>query len=144
MATLTAIRNGLAVNLATITGLQTSAEQLSNPTPPAAWVTPGDPVVEFDTAMGRGIDKWNLVVEVFVALTSDKGAQRRLDGFIAGSGATSIKAALQSDRTLAGVAHDLRVTRVDGYAEYQLARVAGAGIPVLGFRAHVEVYTSGT
>lgn len=139
MATLAALRAGLAANLATITALQTSAYQLGNPTPPTAWVAPGDPLLEFDQTMGRGRDLWHLVVEVFVSLTSDKGAQKRLDAYLAGSGATSIKTAIESDRTLGGACDNLRLTHIDGVGDYQLGE-RGA---VLGFRAHVDIYATG-
>ena len=139
MASLTSIRNGLKTRLDTIDKLQALAERVSNPTPPTAWVTPGDPVVEYDVTMGRGLDKWNMVIEIFVGLANDRGAQKRLDSFLASSGASSIKAAVEGDRTLAGVCDDLRVTRIDGYADYEL----GAKGAVIGCRAHIEIYAQG-
>lgn len=139
MAELKDLRAGLAANLATITALQTSAYRLSNPTPPTAWVAPGEPLLEFDQSMGRGLDLWHLVVEVFVAAATDRGAEARLDTYLAGSGATSIKTAIESDRTLGGVCDDLRCTHIDGVGDYQLGE-RGA---VLGFRAHVDIYASG-
>ena len=133
--TLKALRAGLAANLATITSIQTSGYILSNPTPPTAWVTYDDPLVEFDLTFGRGGDKWFLVVEVFVPLTTDRGGQARLDPYLEGSGATSVKAAIESDTTLGGACESCRCTHIDGVGDYQLGE-RGA---MLGFRAHVEI-----
>lgn len=137
MASLTDIREALAANLASITGLQQSAYLLSNPTPPAAEVQPSE--IDYDAAFQRGMDEWTLIVRVFVGVSSDIGAQKRLDGMIASSGASSIKAAVESDRTLGGAVDDLRVTRCTGYRVF--AREGGAG--VLGAEWEVQVIARG-
>jgi len=137
MASLTDLREGLAAAVAT-TGLPCHAYLLGNPTPPCAWVIPGDPVVDFDETMGRGLDTWHLVVEVFVALTTDKGAQLRLDPYMAGEGATSLKAAIEADGSLGGVCDDLRVESIVGVGEYNLG---DRGV-MLGFRTLVTLYAT--
>jgi len=116
MATLAEIRAGLATNLSTIAGCQISGYMLSAPTPPCLYVVPGD--IEFDQAMQRGMDRWTFRVVALAGLASDIGAQKKLDEFLAPSGATSVKAAVEADRTLGGVVDDLRVTAATGYRTY--------------------------
>lgn len=137
MATLKQIREGLAANLAVLDGWQVSAYMLSQPTPPAIHVVPG--LVEFDRAMGRGLDEWTLNVQAFVPLNSDRGAQERLDGLIDGSGATSVKEAVEADRTLGGAADTARVVACTGY---RTVAVEGRG-PVLMCEWEVHVLAAG-
>jgi len=49
-------------------------------------------------------------VLVIVQRFSERTGQDKLDAYLAGSGATSIKAALEADRTLSGAVNTLRVT----------------------------------
>lgn len=122
------IRAGLAANLSAIDGCQVSAYMLSNPTPPCLFVSI-DPAegVRYDRAMQRGLDEYSLRVHGIVAVTSDQGAQSRLDEWLASRGPGSVKAAIESDRTLGGVADDTHVTAggVD-YGEY--ARETGGSV----------------
>ncbi len=135
--TLQAIREGIAANLETLNGVQQSAYLLANPTPPAAEVQPGE--IEYDLAMGRGLDRWNLTVRVFVGFTSDKGAQIRLDKMLAPSGVDSVKAAIEAEPTLGGACDDLHVKRCTGYRLYNRAGQAA----VLGAEWEIEVLASG-
>ena len=137
MPTLEDIREGLAANLAGIPGLQQSGYLLSNPTPPFAEIYPD--WIAYDLAMGRGLDRWNLVVRVGVSLVTDVGAQKRLDKFIASAGATSIKAAIESDKTLDGLVDNVRVTRCDAYRVFERQGSSA----VLGAEWQVEVLATG-
>jgi hypothetical protein len=101
------IREGLATNLRTISGVQVSAYMLASPTPPAIHVVP--PAIEYHQAMQGGLERLTFTVQAFVALGTDIGTQKRLDDFRAPTGVTSVKAALEADRTLGGVAQDLLV-----------------------------------
>jgi hypothetical protein len=134
-ATLAQIREGLAANLATIADIQISPYVLSNPTPPAAEIEPAP--VEYDQAFGRGHDRWTMTVRVFVGLTTDIGAQKRLDLYLAPSGATSVKTALESDCTLGGTVQDLHVTGCSGYRVFGRQGQA----PVLGAEWQLTVIT---
>lgn len=136
--TLTQIREGIAANLATLQGCQVSAYMLANPTPPTVHVYPGD--IEYDLAMGRGLDKWTLTVQAFVGTVSDQGSQVKLDAFLAPSGALSVKSAVESDQTLGGLVSDLQVVSCSGYRVY--ARESGHP-PVLGAEWSVEVLATG-
>lgn len=137
MASLTDLREGVAANLASITGLQQSGYMLSNPTPPCAEVEPGP--IAYDKAMQRGLDRYQLTVRVYVAFSTDIGAQKRLDEFLESTGATSIKAAIESDRTLAGACDALRVTGCTGYRAFTLP----GGRIALGAEWTVEIFARG-
>lgn len=110
MASLTTLRQGLATRIATISGLRASATIPDNPTPPIAVVMPGR--ITYDTAFGRGSDQYQFTVMVIVGRVADRNSQTTLDAYCASSGSTSIKAAIEGDRTLGGSAMDCRVTEM--------------------------------
>jgi len=113
MPTLSDSRTGIATNLGTISGLRTSAYVPDEPKPPIAIIFPEN--ISFDTAFGRGLDTYTFTVQVIVSKISDRNAQSNLDGYCNPSGASSIKAALESDKTLGGLVQDLRVTEARDY-----------------------------
>lgn len=104
------IRDGLATNLQTITGLRATGDITDNPTPPIAIVQLNR--VEYDNAFNKGLTIYNFVVSVVVGRASERTAQDRLNAFATPSGASSIKLAVQSDRTLGGSAYDVRVSEM--------------------------------
>lgn len=110
MASLTALRAGLATRLATISGLRASATIPDNPSPPIAVVMPGR--ITYDTAFGRGSDEYTFDVMLIVGRVADRASQNSLDAYCASSGSASIKAAIEADRYLGGSALDTRVTEM--------------------------------
>lgn len=104
------IRDGLAANLQTISGLRASGDIPDNPTPPIAIVQLNR--VEYDNAFNKGLTIYNFVVSVVVGRASERTAQDRLNAFATPTGASSIKLAVQSDRTLGGSAYDVRVSEM--------------------------------
>jgi len=126
MGSLAAIRQGLANNLATLKttyqDMQVSPYVLSNPTPPVIWVKPTTgAVTEYHQAMINGQETWSITVQAFVAGGGDIAAQTLLDELLATSGAHSVKAAIEADKTLGGATTDLIVRRCVSYQEYQRA-----------------------
>lgn len=107
------LRTGIATNLATISGLRTSAFVPDNPTPPIAVVVPQR--IEYDAAMNRGMDTYTFDVLVIAQRMSERNAQSLLDGYCNPTGSSSVKTALESDTTLGGKAFDLRVTEMSNY-----------------------------
>jgi hypothetical protein len=87
----------------------------------------GEVQITFDRAMGRGLDELELTCRVLVGRADDKASQRILDAMLSGSGAASLKAAIEAARgapgefALSGLAHDLHVMRVQGYRWYEHA-----------------------
>lgn len=115
MASISDLRNGIATNCGTVNGLRTSAIIPEDPKPPVAVVTFDR--VDYDTAFGRGLDTYIFRVVLVVGRVDTRGAQQALDGFLSGSGSTSLKQAIESDRSLGGKANDLRVTAGENIRE---------------------------
>lgn len=110
---ITDLRDALAQNLATIPGLRTKAFVPDTFSAPMAIVEPL--TINFDTAMGRGLDEFNFKITVLVSRVSDRVSQASLDAYCSSSGSASVKSAVESDRTLGGKANDLRVTGITTY-----------------------------
>jgi hypothetical protein len=119
MATIAEIRDGLATNLATISGLRTTETVPDNPQPPVAIIQPSS--IEYDKTFQRGLDQYNFVVTLIVGRASERHAQRTLDLYCAGSGSSSVKVAIESNRTLSGVIQDLRVVAMRNYGTMSIA-----------------------
>jgi hypothetical protein len=113
MASLTELREGIAENLSTIVGLRVSSFVPDNPNPPMAIVTPQN--IEYHKAFKNGFSTYNFVVSVFVTRVSERTAQTNLDAYCAPTGASSIKSAIESDRTLSGRCFDLIVSDMRNY-----------------------------
>lgn len=114
------IRVALATNIATISGLRTSADIPDNPNPPIAVVALD--TVEYDGAFAGGLTEYNFVVTVIASRAAERTAQTRLDGYIS-TGAASVKNAIESDKTLGGHAFDVRVTRMNNVGTVSLGEV---------------------
>jgi len=122
MAALTDIRSGLATRIATISGLRTAATIPDQVNPPVAIVIPER--LTYDDAYGKGLVTYSFLVQVIVGKVSERTSQNKIDGFINPTGATSIKAAIEGDKTLNGVVFDTRVTEVTGYSVVQVGDIA--------------------
>jgi len=111
-ATVTQVMSGLKDRLATISGLRAFAFQPDYINPPTAF--PNLNEVSYHNAFGGGDVVFDGVVQVIVGGVSDRTTQGLLDGFASYSGASSIRAALEGDPTLGGVAKTLIVNRALG------------------------------
>jgi len=122
MASISELRTGLATNLATISGLRTAATVPDSINPPIAVVMPAS--ITYDIAFARtGGDEYEFTVMVIVGRVDERTAQNRLDGYCSGSGASSIKTAIESDKTLGGKAFSLRVTNLRNYNQVTVGDV---------------------
>jgi hypothetical protein len=124
MASVSAIRAGIAANLASISGLRVSATMLDAPRPPVAMVFPDS--IEFDLNANRGADTFTFVVSVLVGRADDRTAQNRADSFVVGP--SSVKTAIESDRTLGGVADTCRVTSMRNYSQVSIGETLYLGV----------------
>lgn len=104
-ATVSQVATGLAARLATISGLRTSAYQPEQLNPPFAFPTLNR--IEYHRAMGGGDVVMDWTVNVIVGRYVDRNAFATLDGYLSYSGATSIRAAIEGDKTLGGVCQTL-------------------------------------
>lgn len=116
MATVSELRTGLATNLAAITGLRTTATVPDNINPPIAVVMLN--TITYDLSFARsGGDEYEFLVMVIVGRVDERTAQNRLDAYCTGSGVTSVKTAIEKDKTLGGKAFDCRVTSLRNYQQ---------------------------
>ena len=126
------VRDGLKTRLLTISGLRAYDLIPDTVTPPAAVVGQLDFTFDIDNA--RGLDQAQVDVLVIVQRFSERSGQDLLDSYLSGSGATSIKAAIESDRTLGGAVNTLRVTGAEaGTYESQ-------GVEFLSYRYRITIW----
>src|SRR5262245_54193773 len=120
---------------------------MAQPTPPGLQILP--PSVTYDRTMQgsaaavsrHALDEWMFVVQGFVALTTDLGSQVTLDEMCAPSGTRSVKAALETDRTLGGLVSDLHVR---GQSPGALVQFPNGGSPMLLVEWQVQVLAKGS
>lgn len=115
MTSISALRNALATNLGTITGLRTAADIPDNPSPPIAIVSLDS--IEYDGTFKQGLTTYNFSVSVIVGRASEREAQKRLDTYAQTNG---VKDAIESDRSLGGNAYDVRVVNLSTIGSLQL------------------------
>ena len=142
MASLSALRAGIATRLQTISGLRVLSYVGGDIVPPAAVVIPGvrgrknSLLVDYDATMGRGSDDWQFTVLLMVANKVERVSQVALDAYCDGSGSSSVKAAIEADGTLGGIAS---FTNVRGVRDYGI--VSYGGQQYVGAEFMVEVCT---
>lgn len=104
-ATVSQVANGLKVRLATVTGLRTFSYQPEQVNPPVAF--PVLESIDYHKAFAGGNVQMRFTIIVIVGRYLDRVAHANLDGFLSYDGATSLRAAIEGDRTLGGVAQTL-------------------------------------
>ena len=129
------IREGIKQNLSSIDGLRTYDLVPDVIVPPCVVV--GQLDFTFDLNNARVLDQANLDVFVIVQRFSERTGQDKLDKYLAGSGDSSIKAAIESDRTLGGACDTLRVTSAES-GTYQMG-----DIDYLSYRYRLTVFGQG-
>lgn len=121
MASISSIRTGLATRLGTISGLRTSAFMPDNPNPPIAVVMPSS--VSYDDTFKRGMQTYVFNVLVIVGRVDERTAQSNLDAYVSSTGTSSIKLAIEGDKTLGGVVFDTRVSEMRNYGQLPVGEV---------------------
>lgn len=134
MADIGDLREGLSGALDQVDGLRSSDLLLDQINPPVAMIQP-EPF-DFDAVLGSGEDPV-FRITILVSRTSERGAQKKLDSFLAFTGPTSIKAALEQDKTLSGVCADWYGLKLDRYGWFEVGSVI-----YLGAELVVTVMTS--
>jgi hypothetical protein len=119
MASISQIRDGIATNLSTISGLRTTSTVPDNPQPPVAIIQPNS--IEYDRAFRNGLDQYSFTVTLIVGRASERTAQNLIDLYCASTGSSSVKLAIESNRTLSGVIQDLRVAAMRNYGTISLS-----------------------
>lgn len=101
-ATVAQVMTGIKDRLATISGLRVTDTIPDVVNPPIAM--PALVQVTYHNAQQQGSVEHTLVVSVVVGRAAERSAQSSLYGFLSSSGATSVRTAIEGDRTLGGVA----------------------------------------
>lgn len=83
--------------------------------------------IDYDLTMGRGSDELTVICVVLVSAANDQSGQAQLDAYLKGSGAGSLKAAIEADPTLGGACFSLDVTRAQGYGFHQVGATSYLG-----------------
>jgi hypothetical protein len=128
------VRNGLKTNLATITGLRCYEVVPDSLAVPAAVVGIPNEIV-FDSTLNRSNDMAVFPIRIFIGKASDRNAQKLLDVYLASTGASSVKYALEADSSLSGAANTIKVDRASGIGVYTVN-----GVDYLGAEFSVRVW----
>ena len=111
--TVTDLRNGLAANLQTISGLRVASTVPDQVNPPLAIINLDR--INYQKAFGLGLTEYLFKITVIVSRQSERNAQNKLDQYVSSQGAYSVSLALNTDRTLGGVAADSTMISLDAY-----------------------------
>jgi hypothetical protein len=127
VASLTSIRQGIGTNLGNITSLIVYNIVPDFIEPPTAVVGVVD-LLEFDTTIKRGADRYEIPVFVYVSRVDAQDSQETLDSYLASSGASSVKAQIESDKTLGGACQSLRVVEAKDVGVYNVNNIDYLGV----------------
>lgn len=127
------MRDGLKTRLATISSIYTHDTIPDDLYPPAAIV--GMPTaMRYDFVMRSAVSRMSFPVRVIAGRFTEAESQNKLDDLCSADGASSIRAAIDGDPTLGGVAHSSRVIEARGFGVYEVA-----GVVYLGCELEIEV-----
>lgn len=111
-ATVTEVKQGLANRLATITGLRAFAYQPDQLNAPIAFSMLDN--ILYHRTMATAMTEMSFTVTVIVCKADSRSAQSQVDPYVSATGASSVKAAIEGDRTLGGKVDDLVVNSAGG------------------------------
>lgn len=108
-ATPSQVLSGMKTRLSTISGLRAFDYQPDYVNPPFAFAQINS--INYHGAFQGGNVVYDISIFAIVGRVSERTAQTQLDGYLAYSGATSIRGAIEADGTLGGVVQDTVVSR---------------------------------
>ena len=129
------VRTNLKTALSTITGMRIFDYVPDSTNIPTnnAFAIVGQLTMNYDFTLNRGFDSASCQIIVVVGRMSEKDGQSRLDGLLASSGSTSIKTAIEADKTLSGAVQTLRVVSASP------GTITSANIDYLSYQYSVEL-----
>lgn len=132
---LNAVMDAIGARLVGVTGLRVYDYAADAASPPAAIVALPE-TVEYDVTGARAADRVVIPVTVLVGRVSDRAARDQLAQYVSGTGALSIKTAIEGgpDSNLGGTAHTVRVI------EARIDVVTIQAVDYLGASFDVEIY----
>jgi len=132
MASISELRQGLATNLQTITGLRVVDTLPDLVNPPMAMI--GLTKVNYNQQNQRSMAEYTFQITVVVGRVSERTAQATLDVLVA-PGSGSVKYAVESDRTLGGKAYEVFIPELSAYGAVSIN-----GIDYLSAEFSVQVF----
>jgi len=132
MSSISELRQGLANNLQTISGLRVVDTLPDLVNPPMAMI--GLTKVNYNQQNQRSMAEYTFQVTVVVGRVSERTAQATLDVLVA-PGLGSVKYAIESDRSLGGKAYEVFVPELSAYGA-----VSVNGVDLLSAEFSVQVY----
>jgi hypothetical protein len=126
------LRTGLANNLKTISGLRVLETLPDVVNPPVAMI--GLTKVAYNRQNNQSMSEYTFKVTVIVGRVSERTAQNTLDILVA-PGTGSIKAAVESDRSLGGNAYEVYLAELSAYGA-----ITVNGIDYLSAEFSVQVF----
>lgn len=141
---ITAVRKAMAAQVASVIPAPLTVLWYvpDGPTEPILYFKPV--ALNYDRAMRHGLEQVDFEGALLVSRADDLSSQVNLDAYIHGTGALSVKAALEAGRTqlggsgFGGVLDDLWVSHVDAYQYYLMGDTR-----FLGATFHITVIGSG-
>jgi hypothetical protein len=132
MASISELRQGLATNLQTISGLRVVDTLPDLVNPPMAMI--GLTKVNYNQQNQRSMAEYTFQVTVVLGRVSERTAQAALDVLVA-PGSGSVKYAIESDRSLGGKAYEVFVPELSAYGAVNVN-----GVDLLSAEFSVQVY----
>lgn len=129
------VRDNLKTALQSINGLRVFDYVPDSTNIPTnnAFAIVGQLNMNYDYTLNRGFDSATCQIIVVVGRMSERNGQERLDGLLASSGSTSIKTAIEADKTLSGAVQTLRVVSASP------GTITSANIDYLSYQYSVEL-----
>ena len=132
--TISSLRGGAATALDTIAAIRTVYDYIPDTAPATPSAIVGNVSIDWDDANARGLDVATFSVYVVVSRMSERSGADTLDSLLAGSGAGSVKTALESGGTLSGSCSTMRVTRATPIS------ISMGGVEFFAYEYEVEAY----
>lgn len=132
--TISSLRGGAATALDTIAAIRTVYDYIPDTAPATPSAIVGNVSIDWDDANARGLDAATFSVYVVVSRMSERSGADTLDSLLAGSGAGSVKTALESGGTLGGSCSTMRVTRATPLS------FSIGGVEFFAYEYEVEAY----
>lgn len=132
--TISSLRGGAATALDTIAAIRTVYDYIPDTAPATPSAIVGNVSIDWDDANARGLDAATFSVYVVVSRMSERSGADTLDGLLAGSGAGSVKTALESGGNLGGSCSTMRVTRATPIS------LSMGGVEFFAYEYEVEAY----
>jgi hypothetical protein len=132
--TISALRAGAQTQLDTVSTFRTIYDYVPDTAPPTPSAIVGNVSLEWDEAMQRGLDRATFSVYVVVSRMAERSGQETLDSLLAGSGAGSVKTALEAGGNLNGSCSTVRVTTATPIS------ITMGGVDFFAYEYEVEAY----